>query len=110
MFRMNPFPQKKIMTFNKFTDDFDFAVNVNNLDHLTEKEVAYLGGYVNLTADHVTGVAAAFEKNTAADNIETKGIKAHFNLDDSGILNLETTGEINRALLTNNNFLEDSWG
>ena len=96
---MNNYPQKKIMTFNKFTDDFDFAVNVNNLDHLTEKEVSYLGGYVNLTADHVTGVAAAFEKNTA-DNIETKGIKAHFNLDDSGILNLETTGEIKRALST----------
>ena len=50
-----------------------------------------MGGYLNLTTDTVTGVAAAFDKNTG-DNIETKGIKAHFNLDDSGILVLESTG------------------
>ena len=27
MFRMNPFPQKKIMTFNKHIKDFSFFVN-----------------------------------------------------------------------------------
>ena len=44
-----------------------------------------------MTSNRVTGVSAAFEKNTG-DHIETKGIKAHFNLDDSGMLVLDTTG------------------
>merc|ERR1712029_258974 len=45
----------------------------------------------NLTSDHVSGVAEAFAKHSAEVNVETKGIKAHFNLDDSGILALEST-------------------
>merc|ERR1712096_417762 len=61
--RMNPFPQKKIMTFNKHVKDFTFNVNYAELDYLGEKEIANVG-----------------------DNIETKGVKAHFQLDDSGIL------------------------
>ena len=35
--RMNPFPQKKVMTFNKHTDDFGFAVNYADLDFLGEE-------------------------------------------------------------------------
>jgi len=87
---MNNYPQKKIMTFNKFTEDFNFAVNLNNLDHLENSELANIDGYLNLTSNRVTGVSSAFEKNTG-DHIETKGIKAHFNLDDSGMLVLDTT-------------------
>ena len=37
--KMNPFPQKKIMTFNKFKDDFDFHANLNNLEHLDTSEI-----------------------------------------------------------------------
>jgi hypoxia up-regulated 1 len=32
--RMNPYPQKKIMTFNKHVKDFTFYVNYNDLDLL----------------------------------------------------------------------------
>jgi len=32
--RMNPYPQKKIMTFNKHVKDFNFFVNYNDLDYL----------------------------------------------------------------------------
>ena len=32
--RMNPYPQKKIMTFNKHIKDFTFFVNYNDLDML----------------------------------------------------------------------------
>ena len=39
--KMNPFPQKKIMTFNKFQDDFEFHANINNLEYLDEKEARY---------------------------------------------------------------------
>jgi hypoxia up-regulated 1 len=37
--RMNPFPQKKIMTFNKHVKDFTFNVNYNDLDYLNAKEI-----------------------------------------------------------------------
>ena len=36
--RMNPYPQKKIMTFNKHVGDFSFKVQFDELDHLMEEE------------------------------------------------------------------------
>ena len=44
-------------------------------------------GSVNLTTVSVKGVAAALEKHTPKG--ESKGIKAHFRMDENGILNLE---------------------
>jgi len=82
--RMNPFPQKKIMTFNKHVKDFTFYVNYQDLDYLGPTEIAYLGKQ-NISSVLVKGVAAALDNNNA-ENIETKGVKAHFTLDDSGIL------------------------
>merc|ERR1712241_860157 len=82
--RMNPYPQKKIMTFNKHVKDFTFNVNYADLDYLGETEVSWLGSQ-NITSVLVKGVKEALDTNTA-DNIETKGVKAHFALDDSGIL------------------------
>merc|ERR1712042_112513 len=82
--RMNPYPQKKIMTFNKHVKDFTFNVNYADIDYLGEVEVANLGS-ANLTSVLVKGVKEALDGN-AGDNIETKGVKAHFQLDDSGIL------------------------
>jgi len=32
--KMNPFPQKKIITFNKHTEDFNFDVGYAEFDHL----------------------------------------------------------------------------
>ena len=95
---MNNYPQKKIMTFNKFTDDFDFQVNINNLEHLPERELKYLVG-LNLTQNLVKEVAQAFEKNKG-DDIESKGIKAHFNMDDSGLLTIESTEAVFEKNLT----------
>jgi len=85
--KMNPFPQKKVMTFNKQTGDFTFYVNLNNLDHLDEKEISNIGK-LNLTEVDVQGVAQALEKHANEANVESKGIKAHFALDDSGLLAL----------------------
>ena len=34
----NPYPQKKVMTFNKMTEDFAFRVAYTGLDQLTEEE------------------------------------------------------------------------
>jgi hypoxia up-regulated 1 len=47
---MNAFSQKKIMTFNKFTDDFDFHVQHNELDYLGPDAVSSMG------ATHLAGV------------------------------------------------------
>jgi len=82
--RMNPFPQKKIMTFNKHQADFTFHVNYADLDYLGERELANIGSH-NLTSVLVKGVKEALDANVG-DAIETKGVKAHFQLDDSGIL------------------------
>ena len=35
---MNPFPQKKVMTFNKHLKDFDFNVTYGDLDFMTQEE------------------------------------------------------------------------
>ncbi|XP_034832599.1 hypoxia up-regulated protein 1 [Maniola hyperantus] len=83
---MNPYPQKKVITFNKHTDDFTFTVNYAELDHIPSTELKNIGT-LNLSQVVLSGVSEALAKNSG-DNIEHKGIKAHFNLDDSGILNL----------------------
>ncbi|XP_048521549.1 hypoxia up-regulated protein 1 [Dendroctonus ponderosae] len=83
---MNPYPQKKIITFNKHTDDFSFTANYADLDYLPAGEILNIGGK-DLSEFHLTGVADALQKNLG-ENAESKGIKAHFNLDESGILNL----------------------
>lgn len=36
---MNPYPQKKVLTFNKHQTDFSFYVNYGELDHIPESEV-----------------------------------------------------------------------
>ncbi|KAG5337401.1 HYOU1 protein, partial [Acromyrmex charruanus] len=86
--RMNPFPQKKIITFNKHTNDFDFHVNYAELDYLPASEVISIGD-LHLSTISLSGVAEALEKH-ANEGAESKGIKVHFNIDDSGVLNLLT--------------------
>ncbi|XP_045536797.1 hypoxia up-regulated protein 1 [Papilio machaon] len=83
---MNPYPQKKVITFNKHTDDFSFNVNYAELDHIPSTELKYIGS-LNLSQVILSGVSEALAKHVG-DNVEHKGIKAHFNMDDSGILNL----------------------
>ncbi|KAL1506385.1 hypothetical protein ABEB36_005758 [Hypothenemus hampei] len=83
---MNPYPQKKIITFNKHTDDFSFTANYGDLDYLPEHEVDNVGAR-NLSEYKLNGVTDALKKNLK-ENTESKGIKAHFGLDESGILNL----------------------
>merc|ERR1711990_1320279 len=60
--RINPFPQKKIMTFNKHVKDFTFNVNYADLDYLGETEVAWLGSN-NITSVVVKGVKEALDNN-----------------------------------------------
>lgn len=85
---MNPYPQKKVLTFNKHNEDFTFFVNYGNTSHLPESELSALGT-INLTRVQLNGIAAALAKHQD-DGAEFKGIKAHFAIDDSGLLSLGT--------------------
>merc|ERR1712098_570553 len=89
--RMNPYPQKKIMTFNKHVKDFTFNVNYADLDYLGETEIAWLGS--NNITSVLKGVKEALDNNTG-ENVETKGVKAHFTLDDSGILTVSSVESV----------------
>ena len=85
---MNPYPQKKVLTFNKHSEDFSFYVNYGNMSSLPEAEVVALGS-TNITKVALNGIADALSKHQD-DGSEFKGIKAHFSIDDSGILSLST--------------------
>lgn len=80
------YPQKKVITFNKNTEDFTFDVTYGDLDHLPKEEIKNIGS-VELMKIRLTEVAKVIAANTA-ENIEAKGIKAHFILDDSGLFTL----------------------
>nr|XP_003699181.1 PREDICTED: hypoxia up-regulated protein 1 isoform X1 [Megachile rotundata] len=84
--KMNPYPQKKIITFNKYLDNFQFHINYAELDYLPPHEVAAIGN-TNISTIILSGVAEALDKHIK-EGAESKGIKAHFAMDDSGILNL----------------------
>ena len=83
---MNTYPQKKVITFNKHKQDFEFAVNYADLDYLSAKEVSLIGSH-NISKVQLSNIAALLE-DKVKDGIESKGIKAHFALDDSGVFSL----------------------
>lgn len=83
---MNSYPSKKVITFNKNTEDFYFEVKYDELNHLSEKEIECLGSKV-LSRVQLNKVSEIL-KNNLAENVASKGIKAHFTLDDSGIFDL----------------------
>lgn len=37
--RMAPYPQRKVITFNRYTDDFVFYVNYGDLSYLSEEDM-----------------------------------------------------------------------
>jgi len=59
--KMNPYPQKKAITFNRFSDDFSFSV--------------FIDGQLQETVN-LAGVKGAHENNTHAD---PKGVKGYYN-------------------------------
>lgn len=80
---MNPYPQKKVITFNKHTDDFEFYVNYGDLERYSADDIAAIGS-LNITRVELQKVKELLEKSKK-DQVDNKGIKAYFYLDDSGI-------------------------
>ncbi|MBN3293349.1 HYOU1 protein, partial [Polypterus senegalus] len=93
--RMSPYPQRKVITFNRYTDDFEFYVNYGDVSFLSEHDARVFGS-LNLTTVKLTGVGSSFKKHTDA---ESKGIKAHFNMDESGVLYLDRVESVFEAVV-----------
>ncbi|CAN2387882.1 regulation of endoplasmic reticulum stress-induced neuron intrinsic apoptotic signaling pathway [Pristimantis euphronides] len=83
--RLAPYPQRKVITFNRYTNDFDFNINYGDLSFLDAEDLKMFGS-LNLTTVKLSGVGESFQKKA---DYESKGIKAHFNMDESGILSLD---------------------
>uniref|UniRef100_A0A3Q3CCZ5 Hypoxia up-regulated protein 1 n=1 Tax=Haplochromis burtoni TaxID=8153 RepID=A0A3Q3CCZ5_HAPBU len=83
--RMATYPQRKVITFNRYNDDFVFNINYGDLSFLSQEELSVFGS-LNLTTVKLSGVGSSFQKHADA---ESKGIKAHFNMDESGVLLLD---------------------
>uniref|UniRef100_A0A8C7ABF6 Hypoxia up-regulated protein 1 n=1 Tax=Neovison vison TaxID=452646 RepID=A0A8C7ABF6_NEOVI len=82
--RMGPYPQRKVITFNRYNHDFNFHINYGDLGFLEPEDLRVFGSQ-NLTTVKLKGVGESFKKYP---DHESKGIKAHFNLDESGVLSL----------------------
>ncbi|XP_058449575.1 hypoxia up-regulated protein 1 [Malaya genurostris] len=84
---MNAYPQKKVISFNKHTDDFEFSVDYSDLDSVLSTEEIRNMGSLNLTRVSLKEVGKKIN-SSVTENVVSKGIKAHFSLDDSGLFSL----------------------
>ena len=80
--RFSVIPQKKIMTFNKFQNDFEFSLQYGELLFWSSEQARALGP-IGLMQVAVKGVEKAVAKY-GAENFNS--VKAHFNIDVSGLL------------------------
>lgn len=85
---MNPYPQRKIIIFNKHHQDFNFTVGYAELFHLDENEVKCLGA-LSLISFKLNGMQDSYSKYHSEEGVDTKGIKIQFTMDNSGILVIE---------------------
>merc|ERR1711983_310466 len=65
------------------------------MEHLS-KEVSWVGPTL-LSNTHVSGVQEPLEKHK---DLDSKGIKAHFNLDDSGLLHVTSVESVFEKTIT----------
>ncbi|XP_064650579.1 hypoxia up-regulated protein 1-like isoform X13 [Lineus longissimus] len=89
--RMNPYPVSKVMKFNKNFDDFNFEVMYGDLDFLSEEEKIGFGNQLHSKVA-LSGVGDAYKKNSADSDF--KGVKAHFRMDESGLLHLDLVDSV----------------
>ncbi|UJR27971.1 hypothetical protein I4U23_009229 [Adineta vaga] len=107
--RNNLYPNRKLMTFHKHTEDFTFDIHYGNLTYLSTTDKRALG-QTELTRIHVTGVHETYEKYRNIS--EPKGVRAHFQLDESSLLILDRMefvfgGKDNESDKNNNKLQEE---
>uniref|UniRef100_A0A646QJH2 Hypoxia up-regulated protein 1 n=1 Tax=Hemiscolopendra marginata TaxID=943146 RepID=A0A646QJH2_9MYRI len=84
---LNPYPLKKVLTFNRLTkNEFQFNVNYGEIN-LPAHDLKIFRS-MNISKVHLSGIQDALTKHSN-DGSEPKGIKAHFRMDESGILSLD---------------------
>jgi len=105
--RSNPYPQRKVITFNRFQKDFPFSVNYGDASFLGEEGEKILGSR-NIADVELSGVKEAHDKYSKQNDTESKGVKAHFRMDESGILNLESVEAVYEGNRTETVEVEDS--
>ncbi|XP_075402809.1 hypoxia up-regulated protein 1 isoform X2 [Tenrec ecaudatus] len=93
--RMGPYPQRKVITFNRYSQDFNFYINYGDLGFMGPEDLRVFGSQ-NLTTVVLNGVGDSFKKYP---DYESKGIKAHFNLDESGVLSLDRVETVFETLV-----------
>lgn len=84
--RQTLYANRKVITFNRYIDDFSFDVHYGNLTFLSSNDLHSLGK-TDLFRIHVKGVRTAYEKHK--ETCESKGVKAHFHLDESCFMTLD---------------------
>uniref|UniRef100_T1IXH5 Hypoxia up-regulated protein 1 n=1 Tax=Strigamia maritima TaxID=126957 RepID=T1IXH5_STRMM len=85
--RGNPYPLKKVITFNRLSNDaFTFRVNYGKIEMPSEDRQIF--GSFNLSKIELQGIKNAMDKHIS-DESESKGVKSHFRMDESGLLTLD---------------------
>ncbi|KAK4337395.1 hypothetical protein RND71_043342 [Anisodus tanguticus] len=83
--RGNSYPMKKIFTFNKKNSDFDFLVKYGDLSFLSKDDQSYIGDK-NLMKISLSNFDRFINNYQDETKYEAKGVKAHFSLNENGIL------------------------
>ncbi|CAF1635358.1 unnamed protein product [Adineta ricciae] len=84
--RNHYYPSRKMMTFHKYIEDFSFEIHYGNLTDLSALDKRALG-QTDLSRVHVTGIRETYDKYRNIS--EPKGVRAHFQLDESSLLVLD---------------------
>lgn len=94
--RNNLYPSKKVLTFSRHADDFEFFVNYGDLKSFLNNDDIVALGSLNISRIKVKGLTESLAKHKE-ENKEYKGTRAHFRLDDSGILNMDSIESVFEA-------------
>uniref|UniRef100_A0A915PYM9 Hypoxia up-regulated protein 1 n=1 Tax=Setaria digitata TaxID=48799 RepID=A0A915PYM9_9BILA len=78
---------KKVLSFTSFTEDFSVNVNYGEMKQLSADQLVEFGS-LNISEVKIGGVTDVYARETAKENTIFKGIKTHFDLDNSGILHV----------------------
>ncbi|MFH4978884.1 hypothetical protein AB6A40_005593 [Gnathostoma spinigerum] len=79
---------KKILSFTSYKDDFSFNVTYGELKHLSDDQLKDFGSRI-ISEIKLTGITEIMEKELSEEGSVYKGVKAHFRIDDSGIVYVE---------------------
>ncbi|EPB76773.1 hypothetical protein ANCCEY_04125 [Ancylostoma ceylanicum] len=78
---------KKIVTFQSYSDDFEVHLGYGSLEHLNEEQKKQFGS-IYLAKVDVKGLGPAIENNGTCAECEIKGVKTTFAIDFSGIVSV----------------------